>query len=140
MLVYDWRLAVVTLFAVCPLAILLRALQGRIGRAWTRVREQVAAVASSLSEAVMGVAVVRSYGAEERVQARISETITGRQRSEVRASILSAMLFPSGEIFSVITIAAVLAVGVSLGPEGGMTAGTLVAFFFLVTLFLEPVA
>src|SRR6185503_14357683 len=31
-------------------------------------------------------------------------------------------------------------VGMAIGPEGGLTVGTLVAFAFLVTIFLEPVA
>jgi putative ABC transport system ATP-binding protein len=34
----------------------------------------------------------------------------------------------------------VLLTGMAIGPEGGLTAGTLVAFAFLVTIFLEPVA
>ena len=49
-------------------------------------------------------------------------------------------MFPSGELFGVLTTAAVLLVGMAIGPEGGLTVGTLVAFVFLVTIFLEPVA
>src|SRR5207302_7403802 len=97
-------------------------------------------VAGTLSEAVMGAAVVRSYGAQERVQRRVEQSIRERQRAEIRASVLSALLFPSGELFSAVTIAAVLVTGLALGAGGGVSAGTLVAFFFLVTLFLEPVA
>jgi putative ABC transport system ATP-binding protein len=50
------------------------------------------------------------------------------------------MFFPSGELFGVLATAAVLLVGMAIGPEGGLTIGTLVAFAFLVTIFLEPVA
>src|SRR5512132_1841276 len=46
---------------------------------------------------------------------------------------------PSGELFGVVASAAVLLVGMAIGPEGGLTVGTLVAFF-LVAIFLEPVA
>jgi len=140
MLADDWRLALVSLAAVVPLAIVLKCLQGRIGRAYASVRDRVAAVSGTLSEAVMGAAVVRSYGAQDRVQRRVAAAIRERQRTEIRASVLSALLFPSGEVFSAVTIAAVLVTGLALGGGGGVTAGTLVAFFFLVTLFLEPVA
>src|SRR5512132_137832 len=47
---------------------------------------------------------------------------------------------PSGKLFGVVASAAVLLVGMAIGPAGGLTAGTLVAFAFLVTIFLEPVA
>jgi ATP-binding cassette subfamily B protein len=140
MAIYDLRLALVAIAAVVPLGLVLRGLQGRIGRAYARVRDRVAGVAGALSEAVMGAAVVRSYGAQVRVQRRVDRSIRDRQRAEIRAAVLSAMLFPSGELFSSLTIAAVLVVGLALGAPGGVTAGTLVAFFFLVTLFLEPVA
>jgi putative ABC transport system ATP-binding protein len=53
---------------------------------------------------------------------------------------MSAALFPSGELFSVFTVSAVLVVGVLLGPARGLTAGEVVAFVFLVNLFLQPVA
>jgi putative ABC transport system ATP-binding protein len=53
---------------------------------------------------------------------------------------MSAALFPSGELFSVVTVATVLTVGVLLGPTRGLTAGEVVAFIFLVNLFLQPVA
>ena len=54
--------------------------------------------------------------------------------------MLSALLFPSGEVCSVLTIGAVVAVGVWLGPASGLTAGSLVGFLFLVYRFLEPIA
>jgi ABC-type multidrug transport system fused ATPase/permease subunit len=47
---------------------------------------------------------------------------------------------PSGELFGVLATVAVLLVGMAIGPEGGLTVGTLVAFVFLVAIFLEPVA
>ena len=58
----------------------------------------------------------------------------------MRAGTIGAFFFPSGELFGILTTAAVLLVGMAIGPEGGLTVGTLVAFAFLVTIFLEPVA
>jgi ATP-binding cassette subfamily B protein len=43
-------------------------------------------------------------------------------------------------VFSVLTVAAVVVAGLAMGPDGGLSAGELVAFLFLVNLFLEPVA
>jgi ATP-binding cassette, subfamily B, bacterial len=77
---------------------------------------------------------------EAEAQRRVMVAVDRRRRAEIRAGTLGALFFPSGELFSVLTIAAVLLVGMALGPAGGLTVGTLVAFAFLVAIFLEPVA
>ncbi len=140
MVVYDWRLALVALVALVPLALVLRALQGPLLAAWDLVRTRVGEMYSAVSEAVTGAAVIRAYGAQERAVARVDRAITAHRRSYVRAGRLSALLFPVGEIFAVLTTSAVVVIGLVIGPEGGLSAGTLVAFLFLVNLFLEPVA
>jgi putative ABC transport system ATP-binding protein len=48
-------------------------------------------------------------------------------------------VFTSGELIAAVANAAVVVVGVLLGVGGGLTAGELVAFLFLVTLFVAPV-
>jgi putative ABC transport system ATP-binding protein len=50
------------------------------------------------------------------------------------------VLFPANEVFSVFTTSAVVLAGVALGPGSGLSAGEMVAFLFLVALFLEPIA
>jgi ABC-type multidrug transport system fused ATPase/permease subunit len=47
--------------------------------------------------------------------------------------------FTAGELAAGIAIASVVVVGILLGVDGGITAGQLTAFLFLVTLFIAPV-
>ena len=54
--------------------------------------------------------------------------------------MIGAFLFPSGEVFSVLTVAAVIVVGVARGPGSGLTAGAMIGFIFLTYRFLEPIA
>ncbi len=54
--------------------------------------------------------------------------------------MIGAFLFPSGEVFSVLTVASVIVVGVARGPGSGLTAGALIGFIFLTYRFLEPIA
>jgi len=54
--------------------------------------------------------------------------------------VIGAFLFPSGEVFSVLTVAAVIVVGVVRGPDSGLTAGAMIGFIFLTYRFLEPIA
>jgi len=140
MLVYDWRLALVAIVAVLPLAAILRAVQVHLLRAWDLVRLRVGDLLSVVGEAVTGAAVIRAYGLQDRTVAKVDEAVEAHRKAFVRAGGLGAVLFPSGEVFGVFTVSAVLVTGVWLGPAGGLTAGKVVAFLFLVALFLEPIA
>ena len=63
-----------------------------------------------------------------------------RADAQIRTNVIGAFLFPSGEVFSVLTVSAVVAVGVWRGPESGLTAGAMIGFIFLTYRFLEPIA
>jgi ATP-binding cassette, subfamily B, bacterial len=140
MVVYDWRLALVAVATVLPLALVLRFMQRRVVVAWDAVRTRVGESLAAISESIQGAAVIRAYGVQAQAQRRVVRSVERRRRAEVRAGVIGAVFFPSGELFGVLTTAAVLLVGMAIGPEGGLTVGTLVAFAFLVAIFLEPVA
>jgi len=140
MVVYAWRLALVAVATVLPLVVVLRLMQRRVVVAWDAVRTRVGESLAAISESIQGAAVVRAYGVQAQAQRRVMRSVEARRRAEVRAGTIGAFFFPSGELFGVLATAAVLLVGMAIGPAGGLTAGTLVAFAFLVTIFLEPVA
>ena len=140
MLIYNWLLAVVTLAMSVPLFVVLRYLQRRLVAAYAAVRERNADAMSSVSEVVMGAAVVRAYAFEDHTTERVKGDVNRLRQAGIRAGTLSALLFPSGELCSVLTIAAVVVIGVWQGPASGLTAGALVGFMFLVYRFLEPIA
>lgn len=140
MLVYDWRLALVAVVVVVPMAMVLHAVQRRLARAYLLVRDRVGEMLGVVAEAITGVTVVRAYGAEAHVRSRVHERVRTSRDAGIRAGTISAFLFPIGDVFAALAVAAVVVVGVVLGPAGGLSAGELVAFVFLVLLFLEPVA
>ena len=49
-------------------------------------------------------------------------------------------MFPVSDVFSGLTLAAVVGVGVWWGPGWGLTAATLIAVVFLANLIVQPVA
>jgi len=140
MAAYDWRLALVAIVVVLPMVLVLKAVQHRMAARYNRVRARMAELLTAVSETVMGAPVIRAYEAEAASRERTVTAIANHRAAQVHAVRLSAMLFPSGELFSVLTVASVLVVGVLLGPGRGLTAGEVVAFIFLVNLFLQPVA
>jgi ATP-binding cassette subfamily B protein len=140
MVAYDWRLTLVALATILPIVVVLRFMQRRVVVAWDAVRTRVGEMLAAISESIQGAAVIRAYGVQAEAQRRVMAAVERRRHAEVRAGTIGALFFPSGELFGVLTTAAVLLAGMAIGPEGGLTLGTLVAFAFLVTIFLEPVA
>jgi ABC-type multidrug transport system fused ATPase/permease subunit len=80
------------------------------------------------------------YGAGTMFSRRAHRASKARSDAQARANQIAASLFPLGELFSVVTISAVVVVGVTAGPGRGLTAGALIGFVFLAYRFLEPIA
>jgi putative ABC transport system ATP-binding protein len=140
MLVYDWRLALVVVAVGVPMIPILRAVQRHLIAAYDLVRNRVGDLLGNLSEALQGAAVVRGYGQEVRTTERVVDSIQSYRKAVVRGGLIGAFLFPVSEVFAGLTVAAVVAVGVLIGPASSLSAGEVVAFLFLVQLFLQPVA
>ncbi|MBW3618866.1 MAG: ABC transporter ATP-binding protein/permease [Actinobacteria bacterium] len=136
MLAYEWRLAVLVIGGAAVYAAMLVLAQRVLARAWDRVRVQVGETLAALSEVIVGLPTIRAYGAEERSRKRVDDAVDAQRSVEFRAGTLGAVLFSSAELFAASVTAAVVAGGVLLGD---ISAGTLVAFLFLVAVFIDPV-
>ena len=140
MLAYDWMLALIAFAISLPLAFVLRAVQKRLVVAHGRARESNGEMLGVIAEVVSGAGPIRAYDAGETLAAVVEEATEKKARDQIRAALYGAFLFPSGEIFAVFTVSAVIGAGIWRGPEGGLTAGALVSFVFLTYRFLEPIA
>jgi ATP-binding cassette subfamily B protein len=140
MAIYDWHLALVVLVAFLPLVVLVPVLQRRQLAAQDRVRTAVGDALSEVSETITGAALIQAYGLEERARTRL-RTVADRQfRAYMRSARYFAAMFPLGDLFGALALAGVAAVGVTWGPDWGLGVGEVVAFTFLVTLLLNPIA
>lgn len=139
MVLYRWQLAVVVVIGVAIYTLLIILFQRILSRAHDRVRERVSDALSATGEAISGLPTVRAYGIESEMLEKVDETLDRQFSAEVRTAILASSLFSSAELFAGILTAVVVGFGVVLGGDWGMTAGTLVAFLFLVNLLIEPI-
>lgn len=138
MFAYSWRLTGVVVFMILPVIFVMRWLQRGLLAAYDDVRNRVSETLSEISESVMGAAVIRAYGYDERMDQRLKGAINAQYRSIIHANKFQATTLPMSDFFGGIAMAAVLFVGVTYGPGWGMSAGEVVAFMFLVNLFLQP--
>ena len=140
MLAYNWLLALIAIGFAIPLFIVLQAVQRHLVKAYETARRRVGDMLGSVSELVTGAETIRAYDAGDMLLERNNELVKKRSDAQIRGGIIGAFLFPLGEVFSVVTIATIVAVGVGIGPGGGLTSGALIGFIFLTYRFLEPIA
>lgn len=147
MLLYSWPLALVVWLCYLPVFFLLGALQKHIRARYQQVRAAVGRMLGSVSESLVGSATVRAYGIEERTRAgqvdRVRD-VRDAQFAVLRPQSASFFLSETGDglATAVVVVMGVLIGTGSLGidlPGADLTAGSVVAFVFLVSLFSMPV-
>ncbi|MEN5073403.1 ABC transporter ATP-binding protein [Isoptericola cucumis] len=139
MAVYSWQLTIVVWLCFVPLFLVLRRAQRHVNAAYTTVRARIGAMLGAISEAVVGAETVRAYGVARRTRRRVDASIEATRSSQARAQVLVASVFSGGVLVANLVLAVVVVVGTLLGVGGGLTAGQVVAFLFLVQLFTGPV-
>jgi len=136
---YSWQLTLLVWVCFLPLFLLMRTFQKRVSAAYGSVRERVGDLLGAVSESVVGASTVRAYGIEARTGRRIDVAIDRHRSAATRAQGLVALTFSTGEVVAGLANAGVVVVGVMLGIDGQLTLGQLLAFLFLVQLFVGPV-
>ncbi|RNL80449.1 ABC transporter ATP-binding protein [Nocardioides marmorisolisilvae] len=143
MLFYSWQLTIVVWVCFAPLFLSLQYFQRRLSDSYAVVRRMVGQMLAAVSEPVVGAVVVRTHAIEGRTQARINESISEYQAASTRAQGLTAFSFSLGGVSAGLANAGVLIFGIWLGQghlwASGVTSGEVLAFAFLVTLFVSPV-
>ena len=137
MLVYSWQLTIAVVLLVVPLLTVVSSLQSQLTQAFDLVRTRVGQLMSEVSESIMGAAVVRAYGLEDRTDRRVKRAIDERYRATVVAHWRSAALFPIATFFYAIAVSVIVVLGASFGSDWGLTFGRVSAFIFLSDVFLH---
>ncbi|TQL69193.1 ABC-type multidrug transport system fused ATPase/permease subunit [Nocardioides albertanoniae] len=144
MVVYSWQLAILVWLCFGPLFLSLRFFQRKLSAAYTLARRQVAKMLSAVSEPVVGAAVVKAYAVEDRTQQRIDREIDATSAAQTKAQAYTSIFFSLGGLSGGLANAGVIVGGVLLalayrGSGGALSVGEILAFAFLVTLFVGPV-
>jgi putative ABC transport system ATP-binding protein len=137
MLIYSWQLTIPVVLMVVPMLWIVAKLQGSLSAAYDLVRARVGEMLSEVSESVMGAAVVRAYGLEERVDRRVKRSIRERYDAQVLAHFRTATMFPLATLFWGLSLSVVIFTGAVFGPEWGLTFGKVSAFLFLADMFVH---
>ncbi|HYJ67123.1 MAG TPA: ABC transporter ATP-binding protein [Nocardioidaceae bacterium] len=139
MAVYSWQLTLIVWACFLPLVVSLRHFQKRMSAAYATVRQTVGDMLSTISEPVVGAAIVRAHDIAPRTQRRVDGAIDTNLSANVAAQRLVAVTFASAGVAGGLANASVVVFGILLGLAGSLTIGTVIAFAFLVSLLVGPV-
>ena len=135
----NWRLAIVSFITIPMLIGLVVFFQGRMMRAFDRVRRRVADVNAYLQESISGMRVIQAFSREEVSMNQFQDTNVGNMQAGLQAAALFAAFFPMVEVIGAVGTAAVIWYGGFESATQGLTVGTLVAFLGYVTRFFMPI-
>jgi len=139
MLYYNWVLFCV-LLAVWPLVwVTNRHFSPRLRRMSRAVAESQSRITGTLAESVRGIRVIQSHSRQAKNDTIYAGLVGKNADNNVGLARESSLFVPLIELNSQIFLAALLAVGGygALNGFAGMEIGSLIAFFFLPSLFFD---
>ncbi|MBI2394425.1 MAG: ABC transporter ATP-binding protein [Deltaproteobacteria bacterium] len=142
MLLLDWRLAMIALATLPPLAFAANWIRHRARDAFRDIRARTARLNSYMGEQVQGVAVVQAYGREDACQVEFDDENDGYRKANHRAILYDATLDALVEGVSIVCAATLLWFAGFRGARLGaavVSFGTFVAFLQYLEQFFVPI-
>ena len=144
MLALNWKLALLVIIVMPPLAVICVYFQKKILKHYRDVRKQNSKITGALNEGIMGAVTTKTLVREEKNTEEFRAE-TGRMRkSAIKAAVLSAMFTPIVMCLGAIgTGLALYAGGLSVAGKwaaiGTITVGTLATFISYSTGIFDPI-
>ncbi|MFJ6747390.1 ABC transporter ATP-binding protein [Streptomyces sp. NPDC091266] len=139
LLAQEWSLGLVLLAPVLPLMVMCSVFEAKYAVAARRAQDQVGDLTTVVEESVLGIRIIKGFG-RHRSQARAFKELTHRLRTtELRKARLLAAIWAVMTTLPEIAIAAALVLGTLQVADGGLSAGTLVAFLSTALALRWPV-
>ncbi|MGW7522956.1 ABC transporter ATP-binding protein [Streptomyces sp. NPDC054783] len=139
MLMQDWVLGLVILGPAIPVMWTCAVFERRYAEVARRAQDQVGDLTTVVEESVLGIRIIKGFG-RHRSQARafreLSVTLRG---TELRKARLLAMIWGVIVTLPELAIGAALVLGAVRVADGGLSAGTLVAFLSTALALRWPV-
>ncbi|MGW6741433.1 ABC transporter ATP-binding protein [Streptomyces sp. NPDC055025] len=139
LLLQDWSLGVVLLAPVVPLVVLCAFFEGRYSLVARRAQDQVGDLTTVVEEGVLGIRIVKGFG-RHHSQALAFRALARRLRAtELDKARLLAGLWALIMTIPELAIGVALVLGTVQVADGGLSAGTLVAFLSTALALRWPV-
>ena len=135
----NWRLALISLLILPPMAAITIWFRLRSRTAFRSIRVHVARINTFLQERLTGMSIVQLFNQEESELKNFREISNAYRKANVATIFYSAVFFPAVEIISATGIALILWYGGGQVLHGLVTLGTVIAFLQMAEMFFEPI-
>ena len=135
----NWRLTLVVLIVVPPLAVVSWWFQQRILSSYRAVRKTNSQITGAFNEGIMGAKTTKTLVREEKNMQEFTELTHTMKRASVRAASLSAIYLPIVVSLGSLATAYALWKGGQLVSIGGMSLGILQVFVNYTVQFFQPI-
>lgn len=140
----NWKLALLVLVVIPPLAVICMYFQKRILKQYRNVRKQNSRITGAFNEGIMGAVTTKTLVREGRNFSEFKEETYSMKKASIRAAVLSAMFTPIVMFLGSIGTGLALYAGGStvIAPTifgVSMTVGVLSSFISYTMNFFEPI-
>ena len=139
MFLLDWKMTLVVLLVMPPLAVISWWFQQKILHSYRAVRKTNSKITGAFNEGIMGAKTTKTLVREEMNMEEFTALTHEMKRSSVRAASLSALYLPIVVSLGSIATAYALWRGGQAVVIGGMTLGVLQVFVNYTVQFFEPI-
>ncbi len=139
MLYLDWRLALVMIFVLAPVAFILGNLTGIIRRWAAKAQRKLGILSAVFSEQVNGVTTIKGFQAEKFEEKRFAKMNNTYREQFMRGELWSAILMAIIWLVTGLGLLCIIWYGSRQVLKGDLTAGALIAFCLCAGQMVEPV-
>ena len=134
----NWKLTVITVFILPPLAWVFSATGRNLKRYISRMTEHNAQLFATLQEGLSGIRVIQAFQLEKYIKGQFHKSTDAFRHFLLKTAVLEESAHPMIELLTAFAIAAVIYVGGSQVLSGQMTSGDLLAFFAAFAMMMNP--
>jgi ATP-binding cassette subfamily B protein len=140
MLIFDWRMALVTLTVVPLIAITTAIFRSRARDSYRRVRIAVARINAFLNEHITGMSVVQLYSRERKSAEKFAAINEENRKANMDSVLAYSWFYPVIELLSAVAMGLIIWYGGGRMIQGAVDLGLLVAFIQYSERFFRPIA
>jgi ABC-type multidrug transport system fused ATPase/permease subunit len=139
LLAIDWKLALLTMLFVIPVAWLAINFGSRIRPIWLRVQAMLGFMGTTLEESLAGVSVVKAFSRQKEESRKFTAQATTLYDEQMSAARLLAFNMPTMVFLISVPTALILWYGGHQVIDGTMTVGQITQFILYLGLLMMPI-
>ena len=139
LLAMDWKLALLTLVFVIPVAWLAINFGRTIRPIWLKVQAIMGVMGTTLEESLAGISVVKAFSHEKEDNRKFAEQATVLSTEQVHAARLMAINAPTMGLLFTVPTAIILWYGGHQVVAGTMTIGQVTEFILYIGMLVMPI-